>query len=100
MAALDPALDLLAEASAETRLSGGADWERLEESLTAQAAQTTLIVCVFLDWDNARQEFAERLRDFGAGLKIIVVRDTPTTLPPGEWPALTSAQIAAGVDEI
>jgi len=64
------------------------------------AAQTTLIVCVFLDWDAARQEFAERLRDFGAGLKILVIRDTLTTLPPGEWPSLTSAQITAGMDEI
>ena len=93
-------LDLLAEASAETRLSGGTDWKQLEESLTVSAAQTTLIVCVFLDWDSARQEFVGRLRDFGAGLKIIIVRDTPTTLPPDEWPTLTSAQITAGVDEV
>jgi len=98
--ALSSVLDLLAEVKAETRLSSGTDWDRLHEGLTMQAAQTTLIVCVFLDWDPVRQEFAERLRDFGAGLKILVVRDTPTTLPPGEWGTLTSAQIAAGVDEI
>lgn len=104
-AALDPALDLLAEADADTRVHadtdwGKTDWGKLEENLAGQMGQTTLIVCVFLDWDNARQEFVERLRDTGAGLKILIVRDTPPTLPPGEWPVLTSAQIAAGVDEI
>ena len=98
--ALGSVLDLLAEAKADTDVLGSTDWSRLEESLTVQAAQTTLIVCVFLDWDSARQEFAERLRDFGAGLKILIVRDTLTTLPVGEWPTLTSAQITAGIDEI
>jgi len=100
LAALDPALDLLAEAQADTRVSADTDWEVLEQELTEQLTQMTLIVCVFLDWDAARQELAERLRDFGAGLKIVVVRDTPCTLPPGEWPTLTSAQITAGIDEI
>ena len=98
--ALASVLDLLAEVSADTRMGSGTDWSRLEEELMVSAAQTTLIVCVFLDWDAARQEFAERLRDFGAGLKILVIRDTLTTLPPGEWPSLTSAQITAGMDEI
>ncbi len=98
--ALASVLGLLAEVSADTRMGSGTDWSRLEEELTVSAAQTTLIVCVFLDWDAARQEFAERLRDFGAGLKILIVRDTLTTLPPGEWPSLTSAQITAGMDEI
>ncbi len=100
LTALDPALDLLAEVNADTRVHSNTDWEQLEENLAGQMGQTTLIVCVFLDWDPARQEFAERLRDTGAGLKILIVRDTLPTLPPGEWPVLTSAQIAAGTDEI
>lgn len=99
-AALDSMLDLLAEVEADTRLHAGTVWEKLEEGLTGQMAQTTLIVCIFLDWDLPRQEFAERLRDTGTGLKILIVRDTLPTLPPGEWPTLTSAQIVAGVDEI
>ena len=100
LAALDPALDLLAEVKPDTRVNADTNWERLEADLSGQMGRTTLIVCVFLDWDTARQELAERLRDTGAGLKILIVRDTPTTLPPGEWQVLTSAQIAAGVDEI
>ena len=100
LAALDPVLDLLAAVEADTRATAGTNWEQLAESLLGQISQTTLIVCVFLDWDTARQELAERLRDTGAGLKIVVVRDVPTTLPPGEWPVLTSAQITAGMDEI
>ena len=100
LAALDPALDRLAEVNADTRVNADTDWERLEENLSRRLGRTTLIVCVFLDWDAARQEFAERLRDTGAGLKIFIVRDTSPTLPPGGWPILTSNQIAAGVDEI
>ncbi len=100
LAALDPALDLLAEVSADTRVNADIAWEKLEENLAGQMGQTTLIVCIFLDWDLPRQELAERLRDTGAGLKILIVRDTSPTLPPGEWPTLTSAQITVGVDEI
>jgi uncharacterized protein (DUF58 family) len=99
-AALDPALDRLAEVDADTRVHAGINWEKLEEDLTGQMGQTTLIICVFLDWDAARQELTERLRDTGAGLKVVIVRDTPPVLPPGEWPVLTSAQITDGVDEI
>ena len=83
LAALDPALDLLAEVSADTRVNSDTDWAQLEQELSGQMGQTTLIVCVFLDWDTARQEFAERLRDTGAGLKVLIVRDTSPTLPPG-----------------
>ena len=66
-------------------------------------SQITLVVCVFLDWDQTRQDFVERLRDQGAGVKVIIVRDRPCTLPPDEdrrRDALTSAEVDAGVEAI
>ena len=99
-AQLDDILDLLAEAQAETRQNVGSDWDALEQNLAEYLSQITLIVCVFQDWDKGRQGFVERLRDYGAGLKVVIVRDTPCTLPPGDLTLLTSAQIKAGIDEI
>ena len=92
-------LDFLAAVQADTQQIGP-DWEAWDSNLAAHLGQITLIVCILQDWNTARQEFVERLREHGAGLKVIVVRDTPCTLPPGEWPVLTSAQIDGGLGEI
>ena len=100
MASADWVLDLLAAVEADTGRSSGVGWDDLEQELSGHLSQITLIVCVFLDWDEARQEFVERLRDYGAGVKVVIVRDTSCTLPPGEWPVLTSAEIDAGVDTV
>lgn len=93
-------LELLAEADAVTDGAYRPDWDALEAMLSERMYRITLLVCVFLDWDPARQKLVERLREYGAGLKVILVRDTPCTLPPGEWPVLTSAQIDGGLEEI
>jgi uncharacterized protein (DUF58 family) len=97
---LDGMLDLLAEVKAKTQQNADLDWDALEQNLSAPFSQITLIVCVFQDWDTARQGFVERLREYGASLKVVIVRDTPCTLPPGDFTRLTSAEIEAGVDEI
>ena len=97
---LDDILDLLAAVDADTRTDFGSDLEALEQNLPDHLSQITLIVCVFQDWDTVRQGFVERLRDHGAGIKVVIVRDTPCTLPPGDLTLLTSAQIEAGVTEI
>jgi uncharacterized protein (DUF58 family) len=96
--ALDRVMDLLAAVDADTRQSSP-DFADMERELAAHLRRITLIVCVFHDWDKARQQLVERLRDYGAGVKVIVVRDTPCTLPPGDLTALASAQIDGGVSE-
>ncbi len=98
-AARDQVMDLLAAVEADTG-KAGPNLDDAERDLSAHLGQITLIVCVFQNWDSARQEFVERLRDYGAGLKVVIVRDTPCTQPPGEWPVLTSAQIGGGIDGI
>lgn len=96
---LDDILDLLACVEANDR----EDFEGLEQSLLEFLSQITVIVCVLLDWDMVRQGFVERLRAQGAGVKVIIVRDTSCTLPPPEdreVTVLTSAQVDAGIEAI
>ena len=38
-------------------------------------------VCVFLDWDDAHLQLAERIVEAGCALKVIIVREEPTTRP-------------------
>ena len=96
---LDDILDLLACVDA----SDGEDFETLEQALLEFLSQITLIVCVLLDWDRVREGFVERLRAQGAGVKVVIVRDRPCTLPPPEGQdvtILTSAQVDGGVEVI
>ena len=102
LAYLDEILDLLACVDASDR----EDFDELEEELLEHLSQIAMIVCVFLDWDKTRQDFVKRLMDQGAGVKVIIVRDRPCTLPApsdrgaAEVTVLTSAEVDAGVEAI
>ena len=96
LAYLDEILDLLACVGSSNR----EDFQTLEEEMLEHLSQIALVVCVFGDWDQTRQEFVDRLRDQGIGVKVIVVRDRACTLPPGEHVVLTSADVDAGVEAV
>ena len=96
---LDDILDLLACVDA----SDEEEFEALEQALLEYLSQITLVVCLLLDWDAVRQGFVERLRAQGAGVKVLIVRDRPCTLPPPldrDVTVLTSAQVDAGVEAV
>lgn len=96
---LDDILDLLACVDAQNT----EEFETLEQALMQYLSQITIIVCVLLDWDEVRQGFVERLQAQGAGVKVVIVRDTPCTLPPPEGRdvvVLTSAQVDGGVEAV
>lgn len=78
LAYLDQILDILAcvEGNPEE------PFDMLEPEIVEHLAQITSIVCIFLDWNPARQAFTERLRREGSAIKVIVVRDGPCTLDP------------------
>ncbi|MGI4791871.1 MAG: DUF58 domain-containing protein [Janthinobacterium lividum] len=97
---IESIMDLLAAVNADTGSRTSSGFEALEQDLVEHLSQVTLIVCVFQDWDTVRERFVERLREYGAGIKVVIVRDTPCTLPPGEFTLLTSGQIESGLDEI
>lgn len=94
--ALDETLDLLATVSADDADRFGG----LTDALADHEGRLTTLLCVFGDWDRARADFVEDLQARGLGVKAVVVRDSPCTLPPGDVPVLSSSQIDAGVEEI
>ena len=96
---LDDILDLLACVDA----SDAQDFETLEQALMEFLSQITLVICILLDWDEVREGFIERLRAQGAGVKVVIIRDRPCTLPPPEGrdvTVLTSAQVDGGVEAV
>ncbi|HEX8464490.1 MAG TPA: DUF58 domain-containing protein [Abditibacterium sp.] len=82
-ASLDEILDVLAgvESSPE------APWNVLWPRLAPQLDEITSVVCLFLDWDEARRDFAALLLDAGVAVKCVVVRsEAPTLDPANSWP--------------
>jgi len=103
LAYLDQILDILAcvEENPEE------PFERIEPELQENLAQITSVVCVFLDWNRARQDFVNRLRAHGTGLKVLIVRDSPCTVDPaidaatlGPIRVITKAIYEAGIAEL
>lgn len=87
LASLDQMLDILASVDSTEE----APWETLVPALEANLEQISSVVCLFLDWDEARRDFADALAQGGAAVKIVVVRDSessgPLSLAPeGSWP--------------
>ena len=97
-AAWDTLLDLLAAVEADDRTEAAPD------AAWADALPPgTQVVCVLLDWDTARQERVERLQMRSVGVKTVIVRDGPCTLPPPtgrDITLLTPAQVSAGVEAL
>lgn len=79
----------------------------IEPELLEDLERITTVICILLDWDDARRAFVHQLRSEGAGIKAIIVRDLPCTLDPaadsallGEIPVVASADFARGVSEL
>lgn len=74
----------------------------VDESL----AQITTIICLLLDWNEARREFVARIAQDGAAVKVIIIRDAPPTLDPGgdmEWgpiPVIGRADFERGAQQL
>ena len=75
--------------------------------LRAHLDAISTVICVFLDWNESRRAFAQRLRGLGAGVKIVVVRNGPCSLDPaldedsvGIVRVLTSSALAEGLGEL
>ncbi len=101
LAYLDQILDILAcvDAAAEE------PFDTLEPEVIQNLSRITTIVCVFMEWDEARRAFVDRLRREGAGVKVICVRDAacamdPTAAADGHTVVINAATFAGGVREI
>ncbi len=101
LVSLDQMLDILAGVdSGET-----APWQGLEAELSENLESVTSVVCIFLDWDEARRAFALKLLEAGAAVKCVVVREGKTTLETSGEGALQivvigDAEWATGVRQL
>jgi uncharacterized protein (DUF58 family) len=103
LAYLDQILDILAcvdENAVEP-------FDAIEPHIAALLERLSTVICIFLDWNSARREFALRLRNAGVALKVIVVNDRGCTLNPaddasllGEVPVITREQFQGGISQL
>ena len=65
-------------------------FETIAPAVTDELASITTAICVFLDWDASREHLARTIVESGCQLKLIIVRDGPTTEPlPAEHTDVT-----------
>jgi uncharacterized protein (DUF58 family) len=103
LAYLDQILDILAcvkENPAEP-------FQIIEPEIMENLSRITTVICIFLDWNAARRDFVERLRQQGAGVKVVIVRDGACTLNPlaegdqlGAIPVLSQTDFQRGIEEL
>lgn len=103
LAYLDQILDILACVD----VCREEPFETLEPEILENMSKITTIICVFLDWNEARQIFVQKLAQAGAGIKVIIARDTDCTLDPagasdliGNVHIIGSRDFATGVEEL
>lgn len=56
-------------------------FDTLGPSISEQLHRISAAVCIFLDWDEPRREMIRLMAEAGCNLKIVIVRDGPTTEP-------------------
>jgi uncharacterized protein (DUF58 family) len=103
LAYLDQILDILAcvdESSTEP-------FATIEPQVAELLSRISTVICVLLDWDDARRNFAHRLHAQGVAVKIIILRDGPCTLDPADDAAhlgpittVSTADYERGIDEL
>jgi uncharacterized protein (DUF58 family) len=79
----------------------------IEPQLMEYLSRITTVICVFLDWNDTRRDFIHRLNMQGAGVKVLIVRDSECTLDPaadvdllGAVPIISQARFNAGIGEL
>jgi uncharacterized protein (DUF58 family) len=74
-------------------------------ALSDELARISTVICVFLDWDATRERLVQTAVDSGCEVKVIVIRDSSTSLPIESAEAITntapivvtSADVSAGL---
>jgi uncharacterized protein (DUF58 family) len=56
-------------------------FEQLAPAILDELASLSSAVLVLLDWDDSRRRLARAVIEAGCSLKVLIVRDTPTTQP-------------------
>ncbi len=76
----------------------------LAPALSDELESISTAICVFLDWDTTRQEFARRIAESGCSLKVLVVCQGGSAaaeakgwgIPDGSWSVFSPEEIRSG----
>jgi uncharacterized protein (DUF58 family) len=74
-------------------------FEKLTPVIAESLESTSVVVCLFVDWDEAREELVNRIVQSGCGLRAFLVRTGPPTRPfPDEelYTHLSPADVLTG----
>lgn len=103
LAYLDQILDILACVDENP----DEPFQVIEPEIMENLAKITTVICVFLDWNESRRAFVNRLAMNGAGVKVVIVREGSCTLSPvadseviGPIPVLSNADVQRGIEEM
>lgn len=96
LVSLDEILDILACVESTPQ----EPFATLTPEIGALLGHITLVVCIFLEWDEARRQFVEYLEQHGVAVKVVIVRETATALPSSGMARVTKAAFHAGVEEL
>jgi uncharacterized protein (DUF58 family) len=103
LAYLDQILEILACVEASEK----EPFEIIEPQIEELISRLSTVICIFLDWDQTRQDFATRLRSQGVAMKIIICRDGACTIDPasaapvfGPIAVISSVDFEMGVSEL
>lgn len=81
LAYLDNILDLLAC----IQPCNTCPFEILEPVLMENLAGITTVIAVFLNFDEKRRDFLQKIKDCGTAVKLIIIRDGNTTIPTEQY---------------
>lgn len=99
-------LDQILEILANVEENNEEPFEVMAPELMENLAQMTSVICILTDWNPIRQRFVDELQQMGAGLKVIIVRDRPTSLDdsqnslPHGIRVISKADFVAGIAEL
>lgn len=99
---IDDVLDVLAcvEPSRAPRASREGAFADVAPALDEELARTGTAWVILLDWDEARAAFVDRVRELGAEVRAIVVREGATTapLPTGDLERMPPSAVRRAIE--
>jgi len=78
-------------------------FEVIEPQIAEMMSRISTVICVLLDWNEARREFVHRLSVQGVAVKVIILRDGACSIDPSneiQAPIVGRAEFERGIEEL
>jgi uncharacterized protein (DUF58 family) len=82
-------------------------FEVIEPQIAEMLSRISTVICVLLDWNEARREFVHRLSVQGVAVKVIILRDSACSIDPsnevdvlGGVPVVSKLEYERGIEEL